>query len=92
MYDILELNAKLVTDLKEIATALNIPNTEGLKKQELIYKILDHQALSPSKDEKRVEFHAHAGRPPKKGPPITSLMLPLEENPLSKSQSVRNPF
>ncbi len=69
MYDILELNAKLVTDLKEIAATLNIPNTEGLKKQELIYKILDHQALNPSKDEKRVEFHGQAGRPTKKGRP-----------------------
>ncbi len=53
MYDILELNAKLVSELKDIATALNIANIEGLKKQELIYKILDHQALNPPKDDSR---------------------------------------
>ncbi|PKP23564.1 MAG: hypothetical protein CVU06_07610, partial [Bacteroidetes bacterium HGW-Bacteroidetes-22] len=87
MYDILELNAKLVTDLKEIATALNIPNTEGLKKQELIYKILDHQALSPSKDEKRVEFHAHAGRPPKKGRPQPNR----EQKPINIAPSGETP-
>lgn len=69
MYDILELNAKLVTDLKEIANSLNIPNTEGLKKQELIYKILDHQALSPSKEEKRVEVQARPVRSPRKAKP-----------------------
>lgn len=67
MYDILELNAKLVTDLKEIATSLNIPNTEGLKKQELIYKILDHQALNPTKEEKRQESQNRPSRPPQKG-------------------------
>jgi transcription termination factor Rho len=48
MYDIVELNSKLVHELKEIAQKLNIPKIEGLKKQELVYKILDHQALNPS--------------------------------------------
>lgn len=47
MYDIIELNGKLVADLKEIAEKLNIDKFEGLKKQDLIYKILDHQALNP---------------------------------------------
>ncbi len=48
MYDIIELNSKLVSELKEIAKKLNLDKVEGLKKQELIYKILDHQALNPS--------------------------------------------
>ncbi|MEO6882488.1 MAG: transcription termination factor Rho [Bacteroidia bacterium] len=46
MYDILELNNKLVNELKDIAKALNVPKYEALKKQDLIYKILDQQALS----------------------------------------------
>lgn len=46
MYDIIELNNKLVSELREIAQELNIPKIEGLKKQDLIYKILDHQALN----------------------------------------------
>ncbi len=50
MYDIIELNAKLVPDLKEIAKKLNIPKSEKLVKQDLIYKILDHQALNPSQE------------------------------------------
>lgn len=47
MYDIIELNNKLVGELKEIAKNLNVPKYEALKKQELIYKILDHQAIAP---------------------------------------------
>jgi transcription termination factor Rho len=48
MYDIIDLNNKLVGELKEIAKNLNIPKYDVLKKQELIYKILDHQAINPS--------------------------------------------
>src|ERR1051326_1846980 len=52
MYDIIELNGKLLGELRDIAKKLNIPKTEGLRKQELVYKILDHQALNPAgKDE-----------------------------------------
>src|SRR5690242_993613 len=47
MYDILELNDKLVNELKEIARLMNIQNYDELRKQELIYKILDQQALNP---------------------------------------------
>lgn len=47
MYDILELNEKLVAELREIAKGLNIENFEGLKKQDLVYKILDYQAIHP---------------------------------------------
>jgi len=50
MYDIIELNGKLVADLRQIAKELNIPKTEKLVKQDLIYKILDYQALNPSKE------------------------------------------
>ena len=48
MYDILELNKKLVTDLREIAKDLNIKRVESLKKQDLIYRILDQQAINTS--------------------------------------------
>lgn len=47
MYDIIELNNKLVGELKEIAKSLHIPKYEALKKQELIYKILDQQVINP---------------------------------------------
>jgi transcription termination factor Rho len=47
MYDILQLNDMLVPELLDIAEQLKIPNVKKLDKQELIYKILDKQALAP---------------------------------------------
>lgn len=46
MYDILQLTDKLVPELKEIAQQLSIKGYNKLTKQELIYKILDEQALA----------------------------------------------
>ena len=48
MYDIIELNAKKVPDLKEIAKKLGVARAEKLKKQDLVYSILDEQALQPT--------------------------------------------
>ncbi len=45
MYDILQLNDMLVPELLDIAEQLKIPNSKKLSKQEIIYKILDKQAL-----------------------------------------------
>ncbi|MBN2165213.1 MAG: transcription termination factor Rho [Marinilabiliaceae bacterium] len=52
MYDILELNEKLLSDLRQIAKDLNIKRVESFKKQELIYKILDEQAIKASSEKK----------------------------------------
>ncbi len=46
MYDILQLNDMLVPELKDIAKSLKIKNYKSLTKQELIYKILDQQAVA----------------------------------------------
>jgi len=97
MYDILELNAKLVSELKDIATALNIANIEGLKKQELIYKILDHQALNPPKDDSRRINNPKDNRnkPGKKVKPKGENIQPIkkqEENViLEPSVTISNP-
>ncbi|MDR2036883.1 MAG: transcription termination factor Rho [Bacteroidales bacterium] len=45
MYDILELNTKLLTELREIAKSMGIKRVEAMKKQDLIFKILDQQAI-----------------------------------------------
>ncbi len=45
MYDILQLNEMLVPELKDVAEKLRVPGYEKLDKQELIYKILDQQAI-----------------------------------------------
>lgn len=48
MYDILELNKKVVSELKEIAKQLKVKKIDSLRKQDLIYQILDQQAISAS--------------------------------------------
>jgi transcription termination factor Rho len=48
MYDILQLNDMLVPELLDIAEQLKIPNAKKLDKQELVYKILDRQAIVAS--------------------------------------------
>ena len=48
MYDILELNKMLVADLRNVAKELKIKRVESYKKKDLIYKILDQQAILAS--------------------------------------------
>ncbi|MGL6267363.1 MAG: Rho termination factor N-terminal domain-containing protein, partial [Chitinophagaceae bacterium] len=48
MYDILQLNDMLVPELLDIAEQLKIPQAKKLEKQDLIYKILDKQAVQNS--------------------------------------------
>ncbi len=52
MYDILELNKKLVSELRDIAKQLKIKRVDSLRKQDLIYKILDQQAISATEGKK----------------------------------------
>ncbi|MEO5562527.1 MAG: transcription termination factor Rho [Chitinophagaceae bacterium] len=49
MYDISQLNEMLVPELLDVAEQLNIPNAKKMDKQELVYKILDGQAIAGSK-------------------------------------------
>jgi len=60
MYDILQLNDMLVPELQDIAEQLSITNVKKLNKQDLIYKILDSQAVSA------VEKPAVAEKPKRK--------------------------
>ena len=53
MYDILELKSKLLTDLQDIAKNLNVPKYRSLKKMDLIYQILDVQAINPNATKKK---------------------------------------
>ncbi len=50
MYKIEELRKKLLSELKELAEDMEVPNYKRLPKNELIYKILDHQAMLPEQE------------------------------------------
>ena len=46
MYNIIQLNDKEVSELQSIAIELGIKNAESMKKDELVYGILDEQAIA----------------------------------------------
>ncbi len=50
MYTLEELNVLLLSELKEMAEKLEVTNYKKAPKKELIYMILDKQAITPEKD------------------------------------------
>lgn len=66
MYTIDDLNVKLLSELKDIADGMGIKNARKLGKQELVYKILDEQAVkgedTPAKKEDRQESAGNGDR------------------------------
>ncbi len=69
MYNIIQLNDKSLSELQAIAQELDIKKTDSLKKEELIYKILDEQAIAGAtkkvaadkrKEERKVEKQKRA--------------------------------
>jgi transcription termination factor Rho len=83
MYDIIELNGKSLPELQEIAKELNVPRYEKLAKQDLIYQVLDQQALTPQKEEKNlfgtsVPEKGKRGR--KKKVITTEELVPIPDN------------
>lgn len=71
-YNILELNEKLLPELQSIAEELGIKRVRSYKKDDLIYKILDEQAISlagiqaEKAKEKEVKKAERKSRPKKK--------------------------
>ncbi|MBJ6117054.1 transcription termination factor Rho [Pontibacter sp. BT310] len=68
MYNIEELKDRLLSELKEIAEDLGVQNFKKLSKQDIIYKILDQQAITPPE------------KLPKKIKPVASSAAPASES------------
>lgn len=79
MYDILELSKKLVPELRDIAKELKIKRVESFKKQDLIYKILDTQAIIASEGKKAEKKPA-----PKKSPKTDKVEAEKKVTPVEK--------
>jgi transcription termination factor Rho len=80
MYDILELSKKLLPELREIGKELNIKRIESFKKQDLIYTILDTQAIRDSvikPAEKKVQSSDKGS--PKNPKPKVEATVPAEK-------------
>ncbi|MGM0932829.1 MAG: transcription termination factor Rho [Bacteroidota bacterium] len=102
MFEISELKAKKLPELQEIAKSLNVPKFRSLKKSDLVYQILDHQAANPAivKEvlaEERPKSSETSEKPQKKKtgkigsekkPPRQSQKdsSPKEEKPRAKAQ------
>ena len=69
-YDILQLNDMLVQELRDIAERLKIADFKKQSKQDLIYKILDAQAVNASPDTQTPEILVEDNTPYGKIPTI----------------------
>jgi transcription termination factor Rho len=99
MYDIQELNKKLLAELREIAKELKIKRIESFRKEDLVYKILDTQAIvaSESKSARRNEPsdsketaaknqpRKRRGRPPKKEKAVDTQAAGVKTGDADKS-------
>ncbi len=88
MHTINELKDRLLSDLKEIAEHLNVGNFKRLSKQDLIYKILDQQALSPGAE----AAPTPAAAAPAASVPAATAMATLPDTTLpDTTRPARNP-
>ncbi len=68
MFDISELKEMKLPELQEIAKKAKINKYRGLKKEELVYQILDHQAANPAQIKPLFEEAAPAPEAEKEAP------------------------
>lgn len=81
MYDIVALNSKLLTELRDIAKELKIKRVESYKKQDLIYQILDAQAMNPTREALEAEKKPdNKGQRPRKRIPAGSSSAEKRED------------
>ncbi len=89
MYDVLDLNSKLVEELKTIALQLNVENSDALTKQDLILAIIEKQGNSgivsaPILQESKKEPKPRTGRPRKVK---EAVVAPIEKAEVQKDES-----
>jgi len=99
MYNIEELRIRLLSELKEIAEELGVKNNKSLKKDDLVYAILDQQAITPEQalpkkkpsiveTNPEPEVSKSAAEPVKKSAPAAPAAEEPEYKPKFKRQNV----
>ena len=82
MYEISTLKEKKLADLQEIAKKVGLKRTTGLKKQDLIYQIIDYVSANPQAEEKPVQEEA----PKKKRPEKRERVAKVKEEKKEKEE------
>lgn len=85
IYNILELNEKLTTDLRALAKELGIKRPDAYKKEDLIYKILDQQAILESKNKSSESYQAESKGSEKQRPEKKNNKPEKKDKPEVKS-------
>ena len=88
MFDIHTLNKKLLPELKDIGKELGVPKYQKLKKQELIYEILDVQATQASTKVNHKKEDKTKRKRIQKGNNNRKVKAKSEENNLKKDVSL----
>ncbi|OWY21991.1 transcription termination factor Rho [Sphingobacteriales bacterium UPWRP_1] len=93
MYDILQLNDMVLPELREVAYELNVEGFRTLKKQELIFKILDQQAIlsGMEAEESEPETTQPENAVPQITPEIEVTQPLLEEQPETAEEEFATP-
>jgi transcription termination factor Rho len=108
MYNILQLQEKTLVDLKALAKQMGIKKVDSYRKEELIYKILDEQAIqksaiektTPAPDEKEIEPETKKSKSQKSVEPEKNtgekaepaVNKNIEEQPIKVSMTVNPEF
>ena len=99
-YNIIELNEKQLTDLQAIADDLGLKKVKALNKQDLIYRILDEQAVSyaglhaereKEKEARKLEHKNKRGRKPKNEENTTQKKQSEDRQAESKQTEIKQP-
>ena len=85
MFEISKLKEKKLSDLQQIAEELNISKFKTLKKLDLVYKILDHQADNP--EIKKTTPKQESNQTRKIAPKQESNPVKKESNPVKKESN-----
>ncbi len=89
MYNIEDLNDRLLSELRDIAEEMGVKNFKKQAKQDLIYSILDQQAVTPEKDLPTVapKKTESAERSKKRAPRVKRENVKSESKPEEKGEA-----
>ena len=87
MFEISQLKEKKLSELQDIAKELSVPKYRSLKKLDLVYQILDHQASNP-----QTVIAVKDANQPKEVKPRKRVQKPRPNQPKAKVQAnIPNP-